>query len=481
MTRSKRPVLAAGLLLLVLFVSSGALARASGAAENWSPAAGPLRVLRANPRYFTDGSGKAVLLTGSHIWNSLQDYSYATLPAPAPLDFDAYLSFLRRKNHNFFRLWVWESPMNKGALQGTTFFDPMPYLRPGPGLALDGKPKFDLAQFNPAYFDRMRARITAAGNRGIYVSVMLFNGFSVKGKGNDGGDPWWGHPLNPLNNINGLDGGGADAHTLSNAAVTACQEKYVRRIIDTVNDLDNVLYEISNEDVGSAANNAWQIRMITFIESYEAGKAKQHPVGMTAQYPNPDDESLLTSPASWISPCAKLPRSDGRKVILNDTDHSFFWTELKKVGAAAQRAWVWQNFTRGSQCLFMDPYLDPSHDAGRNSPKGATPDPYWDAIRTAMGDTRAFAMRMNLPAMFPREDLASTGFCLADLGNEYLVFQPENRRGFTIDLTNAPGRFLGEWFNVSKGATVSTVPIEGGGVRTLQAPFEGAAAIHLRR
>jgi hypothetical protein len=49
------------------------------------------------------------------------------------------------------------------------------------------------------------------------------------------------------------------------------------------------------------------------------------------------------------------------EVILNDTDHSYFWTGLKTDGLAAQRAWVWKNFTRGSQCLFMDPYLDPSH------------------------------------------------------------------------------------------------------------------------
>jgi hypothetical protein len=30
-----------------------------------------LRVLTANPRYFTDGSGRAVYLTGSHVWWSL--------------------------------------------------------------------------------------------------------------------------------------------------------------------------------------------------------------------------------------------------------------------------------------------------------------------------------------------------------------------------------------------------------------------------
>jgi hypothetical protein len=37
----------------------------------------------------------------------------------------------------------------------------------------DEKPKFDLTRFNPEYFDRLRARIKAAGDRGIYVCLDL--------------------------------------------------------------------------------------------------------------------------------------------------------------------------------------------------------------------------------------------------------------------------------------------------------------------
>src|SRR5207237_5849693 len=134
------------------------------------------------------------------------------------------------------------------------------------------------------------------------------------------------------------------------SAVTTYQEAYVRKVIDTVHDRENVLYEITNEDFGGAANTGWQYHMIRFIQAYEAGKAQRHPVGMTRQYPEGSDDVLLQSPAEWISPGAKLPVSDGRKVILNDTDHSYFWTGLKADGLVAQRAWVWENFARGSQC-----------------------------------------------------------------------------------------------------------------------------------
>lgn len=452
----------------------------SGAAP-YPPAEGPLRVLESNPRYFTSGGGRAILLTGSHTWGNFQDYSYATLPGPPPCDFDAYLRFLQRNNHNFFRLWQEETPIVKDGLSGTVVYEPVAYERPGPGLASDGKPRFDLNRFNPAFFGRMRSRVAAAGEKGIYVSVMLFDGFSIEGKGNDGGKPWWGHPFNPANNVNGIDGGGSGrVHTLADPAVTACQERYVRKVIDTVNDLDNVLYEISNEDTGSPADTAWQYHMIRFVKACEAAKPKRHPVGMTAQWPGSNDQVLLESPADWISTSSSLPDGDGRKVIVDDTDHSFFWIGLKEKGQDAQRAWAWENFTRGCQCLFMDPYLDPSHDPGRNHPDGPSPDPYWDAIRRAMGDTRAFAERMNLARALPRGDLASTGFCLADPGSEYLVFQPESRGAFTVNLAGTRGRLSAEWFDARRGVAVPAAPVGGGAVVRLAAPFDGPAAFYLR-
>jgi hypothetical protein len=76
-------------------------------------AAQPLRVLPANPRWFADGSGKAVLLVGSHTWASLQDNGLlmrgAVSNPPAVFDYDGYLSWLAQNNHNFFRLWRWET------------------------------------------------------------------------------------------------------------------------------------------------------------------------------------------------------------------------------------------------------------------------------------------------------------------------------------------------------------------------------------
>ena len=127
-----------------------------------TPAKGPLRVLSSNPRYFTDGSGKAVYLAGSHNWHNFQDNGHRFLEGqdrPPVFDYKAYLDFLQSLNHNFFRLWRWESPKwaDEEPVGVVKYCQPHPWVRSGPGAATDGKPRFDLTKFNPEYFDRMRA------------------------------------------------------------------------------------------------------------------------------------------------------------------------------------------------------------------------------------------------------------------------------------------------------------------------------------
>jgi len=156
-------------------------------------ASGPLRIHPDNPRYFTDSSGQAIYLTGSHTWYNLQDSG--TIGEPLThFDYDAYLDLLQSSGHNFMRMWAWEGGVND------KYCEPLAYSRNGPGTALDGKPKFDLNQFDQEYFDRLRNRVVAAGHRGIYVSIMLFQGWSIYSHGY--GNPWPLHPFNKANNIN---------------------------------------------------------------------------------------------------------------------------------------------------------------------------------------------------------------------------------------------------------------------------------------
>lgn len=330
---------------------------------------GPLRVHAKNPRYFTDDGARAVYLTGSHTWANFQDVG----PEGAEqFPYDEYLDFMKSHRHNFMRFWTWEQPSRAPWTEDPLYFSPMPYLRTGPGKAQDGLPRFNLDQWNSEYFERMRQRIIEAGEHGVYASIMLFQGFSLNKTGAVYGDPWITHPYNPKNNINKVgekvlgtadEDGKPTLHSLLNADVLARQKAYVKKVIETVNDLDNVLYEIINE--GGATD--WQVAMIDFIHWTESGMRKLHPVGMThriapAQY----NRQLFAGPADWISPAGEPqewlvpqsvnlenyrddpPAADGTKVVVSDTDH--LW------GHGGNSKWVWKSFLRGLNTLFMYPW-----------------------------------------------------------------------------------------------------------------------------
>ena len=72
-------------------------------------ATGPVRRNPANPRYFTDGSGRAIYLTGSHTWANLMDRGQLNRPG-VKFNYTAYIKWMVDHNFNFMRLWTAELP-----------------------------------------------------------------------------------------------------------------------------------------------------------------------------------------------------------------------------------------------------------------------------------------------------------------------------------------------------------------------------------
>jgi hypothetical protein len=426
---------------------------------------GSLRILRSNPRYFVDRSAEAVYLTGSHVWWNLLDQPCPmrrlAAPTAAPhFDYAQYLDDLVRYGHNFIRLWRQEFTFRgHDPCSAVVPISPQPWLRTGPGVAPDGLPRFDLTRFDPEYFARLRARVEAAKARGIYVAIMLFDGWGLQFT--PGGWPY--HPFQRENNVNDVegdangDGFGLETHTLQVPAVTAIQDAYVRKVVDTVGDLDNVLYEIANESGGYST--AWQLRLIQVIRDHEARLGIRHPVGMTFQNEGGHNSTLWRSGADWISPGwmgdDNYPLPSGRKVVLSDTDHH--------CGVCGDETFVWKTFVRGHNVLLMDP-LD--RDPGR------------ERARRAMGHTRRLAERMDLIRTRPYRRLSSTRYTLARPGYEYVTYQPVGG-SFTVDLRGAPKRLAVEWIHPVTGRTVRRGTIVGGAVRRFQAPFRGQAVLYL--
>jgi hypothetical protein len=442
----------------------------------------PLRPLFSNPRYFTDGSGKAIYLAGSHTWsNGMEDRG--TIKPPLPFDYNGYLNFMMTHNFNWMRLWTTE------LAQLSTSDDPYENLigppfkwaRSTTCCANDGGNKFDFTQLDQNYFDRLRARVIQAGQNGIYVSVMLFNGYmwqfdEISTDGN---------PFEAGNNVNSINCGGICPS--NNAQIPApawsFQQAYLRKVVDTVNDLPNVMYEVSNES-GSPYSDSWQASVISFLKQYEATKPFQHPIGMACQFSGGTDSTLYNSQADWVSPCTKLPQdATGSKVIINDTDHSYYWVSLKSAGPIGQTEWAWENFAHGNNLGFMDPYL--VRWSGRNACTGTTSDPdvctaldpFWNVIRNAMTDVRNYATKIDLANMAPQEALSTTQYCLAKPGSQYLVFSTSN----SFTLTTEAGSYAFEWFNPSTHDIVQTGTVKVGSSQTFTVPFSGDSVLWLHK
>ena len=472
---------------------------------------GPLVVSRANPRYFTVDDQEAVYLTGSHIWNNFHDGlgpGGTCAEQPEQNDYQAYLKFLTDHGHNFIRLWRWEhfrSQAANGAFH--LCMSPQPWPRTGPGTASDGKPAFDLSRFDQAYFDRLRDRVEAAGAEAIYVAVMLFDGWALHLSPPP--DNVEGHPFAAANNVNGIGIASiVDYQVLPlDPAVQALQEAYIRKVVDTVQDLPNVLYEVANESSGADADSvefpdgssiptpvgdstAWQYWVIDLVKGYERERGYQrHPIGMTMQFPVPDqarvNDPLFNGPADWVSPgfedeiftgrwATDPPAADGTKVVISDTDHY--------IPGGGDALWAWRSLLRGHHPILMDygildvvHHLDPS--------LGVPSYESFEPARRAMGDTLGFARRLRLLATTPRGELSSTGYVLADPGREYLVLQPSGAAE-PITVTLEPGAYRAEWFAVDGRETTPAdqVTVEEAAPVGFAAPFTaGPAVLYLQR
>src|SRR5262249_10157269 len=151
-------------------------------------------------------------------------------------------------------------------------------------------------------------------------------------------------------------------------------------------------------------STAWQYHFINFIHKDESSRPKQHPVGMTFQYPGATNRLLIDSPADWISPNLGSPEESYKekpsakyvgKVIVNGRDPH--WGRQ-----GGDSAWVWKGFTRGLNVLFMEELL---------------PSPTWqDSARVAMGQVRAFSLKIDLARAVPAPELSNTGYVLASKG-----------------------------------------------------------------
>lgn len=340
---------------------------------------------------------------------------------------------------------------------------------------------YDLDTFNQTYFDTLRSRILTMIAAGVTPSVMLFSGGHLQYF-----DYSIGNPFMVSNNINGVtcdanaNGLCEESHTLSNATIVNYEKAYLRRVIDTLNDIDNFVFEVSNED--QFDSTLWHEMVLAYVAEYEATKSKQHLLWASAfnfgaaannnYLFNLTDADIVspacTSAGAYVDYDNDPPANDGSKTIFNDSDHAAY-----SCGTVV-RAWPWKNFVRGHYPVYL---------SERES--GATQ----TAIKAAMAQTLIYATKIDLANAYPETGTSvfSTGYGLFTGTNsttpncsEYILYQPSAAtNSVNLSACSAGASFAVEYLDPVTGTVTTDTAVNGGASRNFTSAGERVVYLKL--
>jgi hypothetical protein len=413
-------------------------------------------VLRIHPQYshyFQTPDDKPLLLVGDYTWGTFSDVDF---------DYKTQFAALQANGLNFARVWLWW-----GAEQFPPPDDNLhiePFLRPGPGKANDGRPKYDLSQFNPAFFERLRRVCLAARQRGLFLHLITMDAWMLKHA-----HLWKLHAFHRDNNVNGVDGDpqntgkGTDGQqgfcSLGNPKALDFQKAYLRKIVDTVNESDNILIEIANENYYSAE---WERRLCEFIREYELSKPRQHML-MPLELLN--HSSVVQKWDPKIVHAALLEERRFRQPLIFDTD----WI-INDNDDEVRKA-MWTAVLSGGHFNYMDDSLE--FRAKTVSDKRVV-------LHRQISHLAAFVKELRLWEMQPDNALVRTGYAFTMASaNELVAYLPEGG-AVTLDLTSFKGQLATRWFNPHEGIFAELLSINGSQSGTFNTPGTEDWALHLK-
>ncbi len=241
-------------------MSSKLLVAAALAVGVGAAAERPLSLHPQNPHYFQFRGKPAVLVTSGEHYGAVIN---------ADFDYNRYLGTLARYGFNLTRTFTGsyvEVPSSFQIANNT--------LAPQPGRFLAAWPlvgdKYDLTKWNEALFSRLKDFVAAAGRKGIVVEVNLFTPMY-------GDELWAVNPMNIRNNVNGVgDVKREELFTLKDGALTDVQDRFVRKVVDTLRGFDNIFYEVCNEPYFGGITPEWHRHIAKTISDAEASLPVRH-------------------------------------------------------------------------------------------------------------------------------------------------------------------------------------------------------------
>jgi hypothetical protein len=320
-----------------------------------------------------------------------------------------------------------------------------PYQRTGPGEAADGRPRFDLDQYNQAYFDYWREVVSYANSKGVIVQLTIFDNWHNKGNVVHSGSNRqmeWGmkHDFyNGANNINGIDASNLKNWHNPSRPVFEYQKALIRHVVDNLGDLPNIIYEISNENYTS---ESWELMLADYLSDYEQSLDFPRHLVMPRDLPNHDSAGGKGNDPERVH--QELIRNYSlNQPLIADNDGG------GHVNPEGRRKKAWAALTAGAHINYF--HFELFRTDVLNSQDAA------DGMRY-IGYTRKFLddLQVDLRGMAPMDQLVSRGWCYARPGESYIIYLIN---GGATQVEALPEQYEAYWYNPRDG---SVVPAEGG-------------------
>jgi hypothetical protein len=460
------------LLILVLFASGCSNSQnGSKLNENIIPESGPVQLHPENPHYFLYKGDPLALITSAEHYGALLNLDF---------DYKKYLETLGADGMNYTRIFTgtyFEIPGESFSIKNNTLAPEKNRVITPWTIVIDdlsGNFRYDLSTWNDAYFERLRDLMSVATENDVIVEVTLFSSIYR--------DAHWDIcPQNPVNNVNIThEVNRFDAQTLNNGTLLQYQEKFVRKMVQELNEFDNFFFEIQNEpwsdhkvavynienkeelpDVDWRFNAhfadesalAWQKKIASFIDDEEKGLEKKHLIAQNyVNYKAPipqvaDNISIINFHYNWPE---SVTWNYGYNKVIGFDESGFAGS-----GDKVYRKQAWRFILSGGGLFnnldysFFSGYEDGSLE--NEAPGGGS-----TALRKQLKILSDFIHGFNLLALRPdytsiKHSPGLIPYVLSDPGQEYAIFLQSVTRASEIDLKLPAGKYTVKHLNTITG------------------------------
>jgi len=379
----------------------------------------PIALHPENPHYFLWRDKPTILITSGEHYGALLNLDFNYIP---------YFDELQSKELNHTRIFSGtyrEIPSSFGVTDNPLAPEPNRYLSPWarseqPGY-FDGGHKFDLTQWDSAYFNRLIDLMRSAQERDIVVELTLFCVMYRE-------ERWKACPMNAANNVNRTgDCPRDEIFTLKHPDLLEVQLAFVKKVIRELRDFDNLYYEVCNEPYQRPTEMAWQHRIVEIIVETEKAFPNKHLISLNVA----NGQKKVENPHPAVSifnfhycvPPDTVELNYGLNKVLGENETGFRGKE-----DVLYRSEAW-DFLIGGGALYnnLDYSFTPKYPNGvyldYKSPGGGSP-----ALREQLSILKAFLYGFDFVRMKPDNSIIKqishplTARALVEKGMAYAIY-----------------------------------------------------------